>query len=99
MVTQIVITANKLIASKEVLCGGRLCGHDGGQLPGHLASQVRAIVVIALDDSDISMAAEFLHGPDIAPGEIKCRRNGRMTEAMRPDSQARLGSQLPNHVV
>jgi hypothetical protein len=59
MLTQIVIPASKRIA--KMLDSPRLSGNCRSQLAGHLTCQVSAIVVVALDDSHIAMATEFLH--------------------------------------
>jgi hypothetical protein len=64
-----------------------------------LASHIGTIVVVALDHSHISMAAEFLHCSYIAAREIQRFSDSCMAEAVRPDFQACFVSQLPDHIV
>src|SRR5687768_6827205 len=55
--------------------------HD---LAGYLAAQVTAVVVIAQHGLNRGVARELAHGPDVAVGGIKCRRNAGVAEPVRP---------------
>jgi hypothetical protein len=89
-----VVRAEKCFSS-----GKSFVGHRSRHLPGHVARQVRPIVIVALDHSDVLMPGESLDGPDIPAGSVQGFRDRRMTQAMRPHLQTRFPPQLANHPV
>src|SRR5262245_60641110 len=63
--------------------------HDrSGYLSGHVARQILAVVVVALDYSDVLVPRKPLDRPDVSSGCIQRLCDRRMTQAVGPDFQA-----------
>src|SRR4029077_12726888 len=79
---------------------GEVFARNGrSDLLSYLAAQVSPVVVVALQDPDVSMAREALHGADVATGQIQGFRDSRMTQTVGPHLQPDFAAQHTNHSV
>jgi hypothetical protein len=68
-------------------------------LLGDFAAQVSPVVVVTLQDSDIPMARETLHGADVASCEVQSLCDSRMTQTVGPYLQADLPAKFADHSI
>jgi uncharacterized protein (TIGR03066 family) len=88
----------KALCAYHSACQG-IPRHGRSNLLGDFAAQVPPVVVVALQDADVPMARETLHGTDVSAGEVQGLCNCRVPQPMGPYLKTELSAQLAHQPI